>query len=61
MFYLNRDRTMTQILLSLWSYSTRRVERLPKVRVWEPGEYVQIVETFERDLSVVANRAGDYL
>ena len=43
MLYLNRDRTMTQMLLSLWSYSTRRVEALPKVRVWEPVERVQIV------------------
>lgn len=35
MFYLNTDRTMTQILLSLWSLSTRRVEALPKV----PGRF----------------------
>lgn len=55
MLYLNRDRTMTQILLSLWSASTRRVERLPKVRVWEPHEVARLVTTSS------ATRAGDFL
>ena len=55
MFYLNADRTMTQILLSLWSYSTRRVERLPKVRVWEPHEVARLVPTSSATL------VGDYL
>lgn len=49
------DRTMTQILLSLWSESTRRVESLPKVRVYSPQELVRIVATAS------AVREGDYL
>lgn len=49
------DRTMTQILLSLWSESTRRVESLPKVRVYSPHDLVRIVAT----ANVV--REGDYL
>lgn len=55
MFQSNTDRTITQILLSLWGYSTRRVERLPKVRVYEPTDYVQIVKhpaNLMHDLSV---------
>lgn len=63
MHYLNRDRTMTQILLSLWSLSTRRVEKLPKVRVWDPSERVQIVrttvaDTYDRGSPIAA---GDFL
>lgn len=49
------DRTMTQILLSLWSESTRRVEALPKVRTYSPHELVRIVATSS------ATRPGDYL
>lgn len=55
MFTGNLDRTITQLCLSLWSLSTRRVEALPKVRVWEPHEVARLVTTSS------ATRAGDFL
>lgn len=43
MFQTDTDRTLTQLLLSLWSGSTRRVEALPKVREYLPSERVSLV------------------
>lgn len=54
----NIDRTLTQLCLSLWSYSTRRVERLPRVTVYQPHERVEIVPIPEH---LHSTRAGRFL
>lgn len=55
MFQIDTNRTVTQILLSLFA-SARTVERLPVARVYGPRETVAIVRTHTEN-----NRSGDYL